>query len=285
MVATFFRATIFAVFVLAGRITSRGKLGLILVLLSCSTQALATCTATAENFDVSPQDGTTATLTANINAKGDLVVFAAWCYFGSGNSGGGPFTCTSPTVIMGGQKAAPTTVSGPPDTAVGQIQLFYILSAAASGQQTITFSASGTYNETQIAYYDFTPSAGCTFLHDVDSPLGSGTGSTTINSPSITPSGAGEVLFNFSATSGHMTGVNSPWVCNNYPPSETGTCQFISTVNEDAYILSSSAGATTNNVTTLHSTDTWDALLTSFSMSGSGASTPNPPTNLTVTVH
>ena len=196
--------------------------------------------------------------------------------------------CTPVSVTLGGQTATRTTIAGQPDTGTsgtpgsGQAWIYYVLSAAASGSQTITFATVET-QQLQISYMDFKPSAGCTFSHDVDSPRGAGSNvGTSITSPSITPT-AGDLLFNFTWTSSHMVDpVGSPWVASIWQPQLS---HFLAnSVNLVAYVLSSSSGATANNVNTLHGSDSWQALITSFKMSNS-AQNPNPPTSLTAVVH
>jgi len=239
----------------------------------------AACTATEQNADYSPDNGSanTASLSANIHGVGDLVAITAWCYS----------NCTPVGVTLGSQTATRTPVnpndgSGSPGT--GQGWIYYILSANSSGYQTLTFTASGTHTDIQTSYIDFTPSAGCTFTHDVDSPLGAGTGNGsnpgTINTPSIAPT-AGDLLFNFTWISEHIDSVNSPWSCPIYSgQGETQTCEFDTTVNAAAYILSAAAGSTANNMTDIHAGDSWQAMITSFSLSSGLA----PPTNLTAVV-
>jgi hypothetical protein len=228
------------------------------------------CSVTEQNADYSAENGSsnTVTLSANIHAVGDLVAFTAWCYQG----------CTPVSVTLGSQTAVRTTVSGTSDSLTGQGFIYYVLAAVASGPQTITFTVSGTHSGIQTSYIDFSPTAGCTFSHDVDSPLGSGAGGTA-NTPSITPT-PGDLLFNFTWISEHIDSVNSPWSCPIYNgPGETQTCEFVNTVNAAAYILDASSGSTANNMTLIHPSDTWQALITSFSMS-SGSGAPAPPTNL-----
>jgi hypothetical protein len=262
----------------------------LITLLFASVTSLATCTATEKNAEFSADNGSedTASLTANINAVGDLVAITAWCY---------P-NCTAVSVTLGSQSAvatsnsgnAPITTSGgTPGSApgTGRGWIYYILSAAASGSQTVTWTVSGSHTDIQVSYIDFSPSAGCHFAHNVDSPLGSyigsnsDTGNGTINAASITPT-TGDLLFNFTWTSEHINSVNSPWSCPIYV--ETGTCEFTSTINAAAYILSAASGSIANNMTDLHNTASWQALITSFSMKFGVDSPPNPPTGLTLVV-
>ena len=139
----------------------------IITLLLTSGTSLATCTVTEKNSDYgSMGSGSTATVSATIDAKGDLVAIAAWCYS----------SCTPVSVTLGSQLATKTSVNGLPGLGVspdtGQGFIFYVLSAAASGTQTITWTATGaTSSQSQVAYIDFAPSAGCVFTHHVDAAV------------------------------------------------------------------------------------------------------------------
>lgn len=232
----------------------------------------AACTATKKNADYSSTNGSsnTATVTATIDAIGDLVAFTAWCYT----------SCTQVNVTLGSQTATQTGVSGvagPGSPGSGQGFIYYILSAAASGSQTVTWTVSGTHTDIQVSYVDFGPSAGCTFAHNVDSSLGSclsGCSSATITAPSITPT-VGDLLFSFTWSSEHVNDMDSPWSCPVYTgPGETGDCQFVNTRNVAGYILSASSGSTSNATTVTHASDTWQALISSFTLSGSVSISP-----------
>jgi hypothetical protein len=256
----------------------------------------AACTASQQKWGSSPvigfPDGGTppasnsVNLTGNVSAVGDLVAITAWCFPPTFTGGG----CTPVGVTMGSQSAVRTSVAGQPDTGSagtpgsGQGWTYYILSAAAAGLQTITFSTVET-QQLQISYMDFKPSAGCTFSHDVDSPRGSGRDvGTSITAPSITPS-AGDLLFNFTWTSSHMVDpVGSPWAPSIWQPQLS---HFLpNSANLVAYDLSAPSGTTSNNANTLHNGDSWQSLITSFSLSGSlagngSSSTPTPSLTMT----
>ena len=249
-------------------------------LLTLASGAFAACTATKQNADFSSDVSTNSvTLTSHISSVGDLVVFSVWCY---GASGG----CTPGTVTLGSQTATQTTVSGVPgpgSPGEGQAFLYYITSAATSGTPTITANVSGSHTDLQVAYEDFSASAGCTFSHDQDSPLGKcqsscgGSGTGTISQPAITPTAAGEVLVVFTWTSEHVNNYNSPWTCPNNITNSA--CAYDPTKNAMAYVLSSSSGSTANNANDIHASDTWQALITSFSMSGCPSSVPSGVTS------
>ena len=205
----------------------------------------------------------------NVISPKDLIVVAAWALTGVTGAG---------TLSVGSDTATRTTVTGTRRATTGQPFIFYDI-ASAAGSQTISWVPSGSITgvQLQLAYYEFVPSGGCTFFHDIDSMLGTGD-AVTINTPSITPTGAGEVLYNFTAYQGDTTAVNSPWTCNVYGGSgETGSCFFTVTQNSQSYVLSSSAGSTANNLTGNNSSPigNWQGLLTSFGLS-SGASVTTP---------
>lgn len=202
------------------------------------------CTITENNKGAGADGGssTTATVAATINATGDAVLFSAWC----------ETTCTFSGVTLGSQSATQTANIGS-NGAAGQIGLYYIASTTVSGAQTATLTVSGTHTDVQVGYVDFGHSAG-SFSHDVDSAAGSNT-SATANTPSITPSAAGELLYVFTATSNSISSVNLPWTQGTIYPTSS---------NADGYILSSASGATANNMT-LPSSSAWVALSTALS--------------------
>jgi hypothetical protein len=258
---------------------------IVFTFLGLGNAVTAACTATEKNADYSADNGSedTATVSANVNGVGDLVAITAYCYS----------SCTFVNVTLGGQTATKTTVSGPGISGSpgnGQGAIFYVASAASSGSQTLTLTVSGSHTDVQTSYIDFSPSAGCKFIHNVDSPLGAYPGSPTdtsqgsINAPSITPS-TGDLLFNFTWTSEHVDSVNSPWSCPQYNgPGESQTCEFVNTINAAAYILSAPSGSTANNMTDIHNTDNWQGLISSFTISN-GAPPPIPPTGLAALVN
>ena len=244
---------------------------LVTVFLTTAGTLFAACTASEKNADYSEVGTNSASVNAVIQAPGDLVAITAWCYA----------NCTPGTVMLGSQSAVkialnPGDGTGNPGT--GQGFIYYILSASAAGSQTLTFTQSGG-SQSQVSYIDFTPSAGCTFSHDVDAPLGDCLSScnSNVNAPTITTT-AGDLLFDFTWSSEHVNDINSPWSCPVYSGSgETQDCQFNTTRNVAAYILSASPGSTTNSATTTHPTDLWQAMITSFSLTsgssgGSGGS-------------
>lgn len=222
------------------------------------------CASDLTYYDYSTQLGSSGnpTITATVNQLGDLIIAAPWCIT----------SCTVTSVTMGTDTLTATSVAGNSDATTGQGRLYYKLSSGVSGAQTLTFTPTGTRTGSQVAYYDFTPSAGCTWSHDVDSSVGSGTGTTTATTPSITPT-TGDLLFNFTYPSLHVLTVNSPWLCQFFNISgESGSCFNASTVNAQAYVLSAAGGATANNMSII--SGNYQALLSSFTLTGSGVIKP-----------
>src|SRR6185312_13640455 len=231
----------------------------------------AACTATEQSADYSPVGTTTATLstgvlsdgqthTMNVAANGDLVAITGWCFQ----------TCTPTGVTLGSQTAIADTTHTPGTTIgidglhTGQAYIYYVLAANASGNQTLTFTVTGS-SQVQVSYIDFKPSAGCVFSHDKDSSVGSATGGGTANSPSLSGV-SGDVLVGWTVTTQHVNSpVNSPWSCPSYVGmGETQTCNIDVTQNGQAYILSAGAGTISNNWMLINSSTGYEAILTSF---------------------
>jgi hypothetical protein len=236
---------------------SGSGMGGIIVGFRASGGTATTCSSTMSEADVSaPVTGTnpSASITAQVHNIGDLFVIAGWSLSGSPGS----------TATLGSQTSTATTVSGTSSSVTGQPGLSYILATSASGSQTLTLTSSGGATQSQVGYREFTPNPGCSFTHDVDSNLGTGSSGTAINTPSITPSGAGELLFVFSAVSTHVASVNSPWSCTAHINETNNDCTYALTVNADGYILSGASGATANNMTASATGSVWEALITSF---------------------
>jgi hypothetical protein len=202
------------------------------------------------------------TVSANLVNLGDPVVVMPWCLNGT--------SCTLTSVTVGSQTATQTSVAGGSGSTAGQPYFYYVLSSTQTGSVTITENISGAYTNAQVAYVEFAIPAGCTAAHDVDSASGSSSTGATITSPSITPSGANEILVAFTAVESHGTGQTSPWTCTNYiaSGSEHNNCTMIASFNQWGYILNGASGATANAAAQI-SSDPWQAILTSFSLSAS----------------
>jgi hypothetical protein len=210
----------------------------------------------------------TATATIVLHNTGDLAVIYPWCYTG----------CTSIAPTLGSQTGVLVNVGSNTSANTGQPFIYYILSINASGSKTLTFTNSGgaPTTQSQVAMKEFVPNPGCTYSHDIDASLGTGT-AVSPNTPSITPT-TGDLLTVFTASQTHINSVDSPWSCVFFPNAQTGNCAYITTRNADGYILSAASGATANAMTQPSSGD-WQALITSFKLTGSGgpACTPTLP--------
>lgn len=240
--------------------------GALMIGFKAASAGSETCAADVAYYNYSTEAGASgnASVTANVNSVGDLFLVSGLCV-----SAG---ACTA-TTTLAAQSATATSVVGTPSTVTGKPFLFYVLSAAAAGTATLTLTPTGTRTGAQVSYLDLVPTAGCTFVHNIDSSLGTGGGSgTAVNTPSITPT-AGDILFAFTAVGLHVASVNSPWSCTVYVA--TANCNMVSTVNANGYILSAASGATANNVTLAITGDSWEALISSFSLVAPSSGTPH----------
>ena len=100
---------------------------------------------------------------------------------------------------------SPTTYT----TNIGMNWVAYFLSAL-TGTNTITATWSAS-NFNHLGCDPYTPSGG-TASFDTDVAATNAAASTTVSSPSITPTGAGELLFNSTNTSQTITAANNPWL-------------------------------------------------------------------------
>jgi hypothetical protein len=285
-------------------------ISLLMLLLGPEGPLLAICTAVEKNADYAEKSNlqtgpATSSKNVPISAAGDLVMITAWCH--------NPLTspvhhCTISAPTLGGV-AATLAVSGIPSdgtqdsgvaSGTGQGWIYYVLSTTA-GQVgngvplslTATIASSNQV-ETQVSYMEFSPSAGCTFAHHIDYPLGTsldpntgldnGHASALINAPVFTPT-AQDLLFDFMYTTEHIDSIGAPWSCVIYPgiTGANNTCEFNNTINSQAYVLNASASSTNPN-TALNAANNWQALVTSFALSAS-TPPPNPPTSLTAITH
>jgi hypothetical protein len=222
-----------------------------------------TCSWTPAEGEVSTlATGTNPTASVSVTAHltADLAVINGWCL----NS------CTPGSVTVGSETATEIGVAGNSSSTTGQPHVFYILSTTVTGAQTLSLPTSGGATQSQVAYYEYTPNPGCTVSHDTDASLGTGNtgGGTAVNTPSITTT-AGDLEHNFTAVASHISTINSPWSCyaiiNNGPAVD---CTYITTINAGAYILSASGSATANNMTSINAGVDWQALITSFKLTG-----------------
>ena len=127
--------------------------------------------------------------------------------------------------------------SGSPSTTGGvQCYIAYLLSAPGNATKTINFA--WTTAAVMDAYVsEFT---GGTFAFDLDAAGGSGSSSTTINTPTVTPSGASEFVYAFANSQGSISAPTSGgtlgiWTGVGAAPSSQGSMA--------EYILSQSSAA------------------------------------------
>lgn len=237
----------------------------IALLLFYAQSVLAACTSTRNGANYGADTGANSATVSVNNAVGDLIVFAAFCYSGSASNCSGIGTLT-----LGGQTATVTPNSGNstlasqnPNSWSGQGWIYYITAATSGGPHTATWTVTGAHSDIQLAYMSFTPSASCGYVHHLDAFAqfagDSNTGQEHIGGPSITDPGA--LLYNFTWTSAHIDVISSPWICVIYANS---FCTFDATVNTQAYVLAAGAGATANSMTENQGTNSWQALITSF---------------------
>ena len=276
----------------------RRFLSLVVAVLSFPAMLAATCTVTKHDnknswvtgFEgglgtINPSSTSVDLLTNNGSptglevTAGDLVVINAWCWPG----------CNVMSLAMGSQTLAngqiqQTTVSEQRSTEVGQNRFYYILSAASTGTQDITFVRSGNAGdglEHQVSAMSFSVSSGCVWLHDLDTNVASGSGNDA-NAPSITA--PGDLLFNFTMFEGHSNTWGSPWVASTWPPD-----YFQGLTNSSAavaYVLpAQNKGTVANNLTGIYGDGNWSAMLTSFTATTQGPPPPAPPPGLTAQVN
>lgn len=201
---------------------------------------------TATNF----VNGASTTLTAiltNAPAVGDLVCVGLTWFNG---------TATPPASvsIADGNGNTYTKSSNSPSgvnaASNGFVYAFYLLTAPANAHKNIiaTYTDPGASGVVALFVDDFTVVGG-TVAFD-NNIVGNGSG-PTINTPTITPSAANDLLFCFASPGHAVTSVNSPW-----------TQGAIATGMATGYILSAS-GATALNMT-VNTTGTWDAVGLAF---------------------
>jgi hypothetical protein len=203
-----------------------------------------------------PSSGTTATVVIPQNPRpGDLVCV--------GIMGGHGLTLgTVKDSNNNSYTITPNSPSSAHDATAGSIWLAYLLSAPANATGTITatFSA-GTISTADMWADEFYMGSGASAVFDKDA-VGSGSTGPTINTPSITPTQTGELLFAHANCDAHVTAINGSWIQGD------GTLQSPA-FDGAAYILSSSSGATALNFT--ENGSAWDSMAMAFSLSAGGA--------------
>jgi hypothetical protein len=114
----------------------------------------------------------------------------------------------------------------------------------------------------------------CTF--DTTANAGPSTGSTPINTPSLTPTNANSLIYmatlpDPSAGSGEISATNSPWT-----EGTRGTINSDTNSSVDGYILSASTAQAANWTVVSSAVTGWNAAAMSFFISGGVAATFPP---------
>jgi hypothetical protein len=157
----------------------------------------------------------------------------------------------------------------------GQIYMAYLLSAPANASATIT--ATWTTVTSAAMWADEFHYTGGTCSFDIDIAASTASSAVTINTPSITPAGAGELLYSGAAAGGTISApvaggssTNGIW---------TGSDGAIAAGDMAEYILSSASGATAVNYT--QSSGAWSAMAMAFILTASGGvTTPSGITSI-----
>lgn len=171
-----------------------------------------------------------------------------------------------------------TNISG-----AGQVWLAYLLSAPANATKSLTLAWTTTAGV--AAWADEFHVSGGTAAFDKDIAAGTSTAGTTINTPSISPTGAGELLFAAASAGGSISAPASGATLGVW----TGSGGAITTGDMAEYDLS--AGSATA-VQFTQSSGGWSAMAMAFSFTASGftpdedfwQSTTPAPTDPDITV-
>lgn len=153
----------------------------------------------------------------------------------------------------------------------GATYLFYLLVAPANAHKTITitWATSGSFTSGFIDEFTATSLPAIADL----STKGNGT-SGTITLPTVTRTGANELLVLYGTHANAVTAANAPWVAAETLPTALGDCL--------AYVLDSSSDVAAN--LTCGTVDTWDAVAQSFRMTAAGAAAKKGSSLLSVGV-
>ena len=218
-----------------------------------------------------------------VYAQHDLVLLVVWCHQDC-NVDSISIDSTPPVSIASGD-IVQTSVQGSQNDAFGEARIYYIADAPVylAGTHTLTLVTSGgtppsggTNVEYQIDYADFSISSGYHFVHHLDSPYVTGTGST-VNQPSITA--PGDLIVFFEDPDGHTNSINSPWTATTWAPD-----YFQATTNSSngmGYIASGPPTAVTVNASVQYGIPSWGSMIVTFTPTVD--SPLAPPTNLTAT--
>lgn len=138
--------------------------------------------------------------------------------------------------------------------------LIYLLSVPSGAGATITATASATITFTSnIVCTEFHRTSG-TWVWDTQATA-NGSGSSTVNTPSITGAAAGEILYALAGTGGAQVSAtnNSPWTEGD--PTAHGIEPSSDHIAGNQYILSSSGSSTAINITLTSTGNGWNAVV------------------------
>jgi len=210
--------------------------------------------ATAKNTANGASTTLTATL-ANNPAAGDLVCVGFLWFNGTGG------TPASLTIVDSNGNAytkSPHSPSGVNALNVGQAYTFYLNNAPANASKSIiaTYTDPGAGGAVELIVDDF-PVSGGTSAFDMDVAGNSTVAGTTINTPTVTRTGTGELLYCYASPQSAVTSVDSPWTQGGIGTDATAS----------GYILSASADTPLNMSCV---SGEWDSMGMSFSFTPSG---------------
>jgi parallel beta-helix repeat protein len=155
-----------------------------------------------------------------------------------------------------------------PSSYVGPVWMAYLLSAPANASKII--NATWTNSVYSVVWGDeFHPATGTSITYDRDAQAQSGGPSTTPNTPTITPSTAGSLLY--SGLSNSVSGTNAP-AANGTLGVWTGSGGGPNTSHPgNAEYVLAATGATAVNYTT--GSGVWSALVAAFTLANSDTGT------------
>lgn len=212
--------------------------------------------------DPNPVTGSGATLSITLGStplQGSVIAVGVVSFNG---------TATPPTVtVKDGNGNVYTPTPNSPALAnneaitAGAAWTFYLIAPSnAHATITATYSVAPTFGLLKPTEFSVT---GGTASFDLDT-AGSGGSGTALNTPTIAPAGAGELLFFQAAVAHSVTSVNSPWTL----------AGAITSGNAAGYILSGASGGTAVNCT-MNTSSAWESMAMAFIFTASGGATPN----------
>jgi hypothetical protein len=232
------------------------KLTAILLSLSTPSWASFTKAQTGCTNDALGVAQTTAVCTLTNNpAQNDLVVCAVIWWNGTNNG-----TPASMTVSDGSGNTFTKSPNSPVYANVSPVYLFYLANAPANANKTITATFTSTSGADGIVCDDFTVSGNPVSL-DADN-AGGGASGATVNTPTITVSGSGELLYAAANPGGALSTAGGSWTLG-------GNGIMLHIAGGSEYILSASANTALNFA---NSGGAWDSIGASFKQTA--AATP-----------